>query len=158
SRFMRDVLLERLPMLARVPHAIVPNFVTDPGEPTLVGAIGAGASEAYDADLVSIGTLEPRKNQAAQLEIVAAAHRAGAPLTLTPRGGGPDRAMREPRAAALGIADTVRFAGYVPDAARLLARHRALRHTARVENLPVAPIEALAAGRPIVAVPAGGTG
>ncbi len=158
SRFMRDVLLERLPMLARVPHAIVPNFVADPGEPTLVGAIGAGASEAFDADLVSIGTLEPRKNQAAQLEIVAAAHRAGSPLTLTLVGDGPDRAMLEARAAALGIADAVRFAGYVPDAARLLARHRALLHTARIENLPVAPIEALAAGRPIVAVPAGGTG
>lgn len=158
SRFMRDVLLERLPMLARVPHAIVPNFVADPGEPTVVGAIGNGASEAFDADLVSIGTLEPRKNQAAQLEILAAARHAGTPLTLTIVGDGADRARLEARAAALGLADAVRFAGYVPDAARLLARHRALLHTARIENLPVAPIEALAAGRPILAVPTGGTG
>ncbi|MFA7667674.1 MAG: glycosyltransferase, partial [Burkholderiaceae bacterium] len=161
SRFMRDVLLERLPMLDRVPHAIVPNFVADPGEPTLVGAIGsvaAGPGEAFDADLVSIGTLEPRKNQAAQLEIVAAAGRTGTPLTLTIIGDGPDRAMLEARAAELGITDVVRFTGYVADAARLLARHRALLHTAHIENLPIAPIEALAAGRPVLAVPTGGTG
>ncbi|MFA7441437.1 MAG: glycosyltransferase [Sphingomonadaceae bacterium] len=160
SRFMRGVLLERLPMLASVPHAIVPNFVADPGEPTLVGAIGAvgaGPDEAFDADLVSIGTLEPRKNQAAQLEIIAAAHRVGSPLTLTIVGDGPDRAMLETRANALGIADAVRFAGYVADAARLLARHRALLHTAHIENLPIVPIEALAAGRPVLAVPTGGT-
>lgn len=161
SRFMRGVLLERLPMLARVPHAIVPNFVADPGEPTLVGTIGpvgAGPGEAFDADLISIGTLEPRKNQAYQLDIVAAAREAGHPLTLTVVGDGPDRAMLEARAAALGIAGAVRFTGYVADAARLLARHRALLHTAHIENLPIAPIEALAAGRPVVAVPAGGTG
>lgn len=161
SRFMRGVLLERLPMLARVPHAIVPNFVADPGEPTLVGTIGpvgAGPGEAFDADLISIGTLEPRKNQAYQLDIVAAAREAGHPLTLTVVGDGPDRAALEARAAALGIAGAVRFTGYVADAARLLARHRALLHTAHIENLPIAPIEALAAGRPVVAVPAGGTG
>jgi len=160
SRFMRDVLLERLPMLAKVPHAIVPNFVADPGEPTVLASIGgaaAGHGEAFDADLISIGTLEPRKNQAAQLEIVAAAHRAGRPLTLTIVGDGPDRQKLEARAAELGIAGAVRFAGYVADAARLLPRHRALLHTAHIENLPIAPIEALAAGRPVLAVPAGGT-
>lgn len=156
SHFMRKVLLERLPMLARVRHAIVPNFVAPSDAEPLAALVGR--EHAFDADLISIGALEPRKNQAAQLDIIAAARRLGAGLTLTMVGDGPERRRLEARARALGIVDLVRFTGYVPDAARLLTRHRALLHTANVENMPIAPLEALAAGRPVLAVAGGGTG
>lgn len=158
SHFMRRVLLERLPMLAHTPHAIVPGFVAAPARPDEADDSEAWRSSTFDADLVSIGALEPRKNQALQLDIIAAAREQGSRLTLTMVGDGPERAALEARATRLGIRDAVRFAGYVPDAARLLEHHRALLHTGQIENQPVAAIEALAAGRPIVAVPTGGTG
>lgn len=152
SRFMHTRLLARIPAIACLRHAIVPNFVD--ASPTPHDA----SASAPDGDLIAIGTLEPRKNQRYLLAIVAAAHRAGRPFTLTVLGDGPDRAALEALARELGIAHAVRFAGYQPDARAWLRAHRALVHGARIENLPITLIEAMAESRPVFAVPVGGVG
>lgn len=150
SDFMRRELGARIPAAASRPGVVVPNFVPDQAR------MGAQAPAEPEADLLAIGTLEPRKNQAYALAIVAAARDAGRRLTLTLAGDGPDRAALEAQARTLGIADRVCFAGFVPDAAALFARHRAALHVATLENLPLALVEALAWGRPVFALPVGG--
>lgn len=147
SEFMRTCLLARIPALNRVPFAVIPNFVAE---------VEAMQPRIVDADLITVGTLESRKNQSYALEIVAAAHAAGHPLTLTIAGDGPDRAMLEARAMALGIAGSVRFLGYVPAAAQLFSRHRACLHVATMENLPLTLIEAMARSTPVFAPAVGG--
>lgn len=148
SEFMRDALVNRVPVISSVPFAVVPNFVSDPGEPSLEPAI--------DADLLIVGTLEPRKNQAYALEIIAAAHRRGSKLSLTIAGDGPDLAMLVKLAGKLGIAESVRFLGFVPDAAQLFSRHHACLHVAQMESFGIVLIEAMSRGLPVFAPAVGG--
>lgn len=147
SSFMQREVLQRIPRMAQVPMAVVPNFVADPHP---------GAPAATRRDLITVGTLEPRKNQRYALDIVQAARQQGTALTLTVVGDGPDRAALEAQARALGIAEQVRFAGYVPDAAALMAGHRACLHVARMESFGIVLIEAMSRGLPVFAPAAGG--
>jgi glycosyltransferase involved in cell wall biosynthesis len=149
SRFMREQLLNRIPALGAVEHAEIPNFVTSPAEG------GALVREARRR-LIAIGTLEPRKNQQHLLRAFAGAARQLAGLELTLAGDGPDRRMLQALAVELGVADRVRFLGHVGSAARLLPQHDAYIHTAKLENLPIAIIEAMSCGLPVFACPVGG--
>jgi glycosyltransferase involved in cell wall biosynthesis len=148
SEFMRNILLASIPSIRHVPYAVVPNFLPDPGE--------REANASIDADLLTVGGLESRKNQRYALEILAEAHAAGQRLTLTIAGGGPDRASLEARARELGIESSVRFPGFVRNAAALFERHRACLHVARMENFPITLVEALSRGIPVFAPAVGG--
>ena len=147
SGFMRGQLEQRIPALAQVPSMVIPNFVDDPGPPPAV--------EPH-TDLVTVGTLEQRKNQRYALDILHAAQRQGRRLTLTVMGDGPDRAGLEADARRLGIADQVRFAGFVARAAAHMPGHRACLHVAQMENLPLTLIEAMSRGLPLFAPAVGG--
>jgi glycosyltransferase involved in cell wall biosynthesis len=149
SEFMQREIQQRIPAIASVPSRVVRNFVRDPGPRSLGGA-------AFEADLITIGTLEPRKNQGYLLEMVAAARAMGAELRVTVVGDGPDRAMLGRKARRLRIEDLVNFAGFVPDASRLLGAHRAYVHTATMENMPLTLLEALSRGLPVFAPAVGG--
>lgn len=146
SRFLQEAVLRDVPAAATVPATIQPNFV-DPGQP---------ADAAPARDLITIGTLEPRKNHAYLLDVVAAARRLGRIVTLTVVGDGPLRQTLAQRAAALGIAGQVEFAGRVLGARRLIASHRLYAHAATLESFGITLIEAMAAGRPVVAARTGG--
>ncbi len=130
-----------------VPTATIPNFLTV--QPVPVGV-------ARRADLLSIGTLEPRKNHRFLLDTLAAAKRRGRRYTLEIAGAGPERRHLLDQAETLGIADQVRLLGYVPDAGYRLAGYRAYAHSAKSEVFGLALIEAMAAGVPVVAPPVGG--
>lgn len=149
SAFAERMLLQRMPALAVVRREVIPNFLVDPGEPSPLSRA--------TSDLIAIGTLEPRKNQRYLLDIVAAARDAGRCLTLTIAGDGPDRTTLVEWVQTLGITDRVTFAGYVKDAARLFASHRACVHVATMENFSVTLVEACAAGRAVLAAATGGT-
>lgn len=56
----------------------------------------------------------------------------------------------------LGIADKVVFAGHVDDMNEVWRQHHALILPSRHEGLPIAQIEAMLAGRVVIATPAGG--
>lgn len=147
SDFLHNELLLRIPEVDSVPYALIPNFVADPGVDQV---------RVFEADLISIGALEPHKNQSYQLDIIAAARTQGVDLRLILVGGGPERASLEKKASQLGIDDIVIFTGFVSNAAQLLGRQRAFIHTARIENMPFALVEALSRGLPIFAPAVGG--
>lgn len=148
SQFMRRVVMERLPQLADVRHAVIHNFIGEPSPPE--------PRVSYDADLIAIGTLEPRKNQAFLLRVLARAKERGRRYTLTLVGNGPDGPSLAALARELGVDDQVRFMGFQKNAARLIARHRVLVHAARVESMGIVLVEAMAAGRPVLAPAVGG--
>ena len=147
SDFMRRELVGRIPAITKVADSVVPNFLPDPGLLDERPAV---------ADLINIGTLEPRKNQQYLLEIVAALRELGRPMTLTIVGHGPDRRALEDKARALKLDKLVHFAGYLSNAAEQIGQHRAYIHVATIENFGIALMEAMARGRPVFAAPVGG--
>lgn len=147
SRYMQARVLHRVPEIAVVHQIVVPNFI---------GAVPSSASAIPTFDVVSIGTLEPRKNQSFLLEVLAAARRGGHTFTLGLVGDGPDRQALERRARALGVDSQVTFLGRKTNAARYLARAKACVHSAKVENQGIVIIEALSAGLPVLAPAVGG--
>lgn len=152
SAYMQALVTRRIPAVRHVAQAVIPNFVRDP----LADGAGMPPATSLSGDLIALGTLEPRKNQAYLLDILVEARSQGSCLTLTVVGDGPDRLALERRARELGLHGQVRFVGYVPFAARLIPQHRACIHVSREENLPVALIEAAAFGVPVFACPVGG--
>ena len=148
SEFMRSAIVARIPSVSNIDYAVVPNFVADPGP---VPATGEKAP-----DLLTIGTLEPRKNQAYAIQIIAAASKLGARLTLSIAGDGVDRESLKDLAVSLGVADQIQFFGMVAHAANLFAGHKACLHTAQIENFPLVLVEAMARGKPVFAPAVGG--
>jgi uncharacterized protein (TIRG00374 family) len=71
-------------------------------------------------------------------------------------GDGPERPQLEAQVRSCGLADRVRFAGFVPDAARYLTLLDCFVLPSCSEGSPFVLFEALAAGRPIVATGVGG--
>lgn len=147
SDFMRRELRQRIPAVESVRSQVIPNFLDDPGDSLM---------PVERDDLITVGTLEYRKNQRYAIEIVHAAMQLGHNITLTVVGDGPDRAMLEKRVRELGIEKQVRFTGFISHAAALMPAHRACLHVARMENLPLTLIEALSRGLPVFAPAAGG--
>jgi glycosyltransferase involved in cell wall biosynthesis len=146
SKFMHDVIHRRIPEIKLIAQEVVPNFVSDVPQP----------NASPSGDLITIGSLEPRKNQQFILRVLGEMRRRHVSLTLTVIGDGVDRKSLESLAAALGIQEQVRFMGSRSDARSLIAGHRLYVHAATMENMPIVLIESLAASVPIVAARVGG--
>jgi glycosyltransferase involved in cell wall biosynthesis len=148
SKYMSNIIHGRLPQLRDIASAIVPNFC-DSGVELVPEA-------DRKQDLISVGTLEARKNQQYLLRVVAEAMHRGKSYSLTLVGHGPDRAPLESLTRELGISRLVEFRGSLPNAARLIGAHKIFVHAALVENMPITFLEALANGVPILAPEVGG--
>ena len=146
SEASRQDLLEAVPAAAAIPYRIVPNFLQRP-------AIADGEPRR---DLITIGTLEHRKNQSYLVDVVAEARALGREATLTMIGDGPDRKDLEARATARGVSDLIHFAGYLSQAARQIPKHRLYVHSASYESFCIAAAEGLSHGRPVIAGAVGG--
>lgn len=78
---------------------------------------------------------------------------------LTIMGEGPDREALTAKAVSLGLADRIRFAGFVASPWAEIASADAFLLPSRWEGMPNAALEALACGTPVIATPeAGGIG
>ena len=105
--------------------------------------------------IVWIGALSPRKRPVTavrSLHSLLAHGEAGLAIA----GEGPERAAIEAAAAAQGLSDAVHLLGHVDDVRPLLAAADVVAHTSVVEGVPQVVIQALAAGRPVVATDAVG--
>jgi glycosyltransferase involved in cell wall biosynthesis len=149
SQWARAALLGWLPVAGAVPSAVIGNFVA-PWPVTAVPRVPPAS-----ADLVTTGHLEPVKNHRYLLEVLAAARRAGHPLTLDVFGEGPLLRELQRQAHALEVTEQVRFRGFRRDIRDHLPAYRAYVHASFSESSSLAIMEAMAAGLPVVAADIG---
>lgn len=147
SKWGRDALLSWCPEAAAVPSAVIGNFVARPA---------VDPPPAPAADLVSVGNLEAIKNHRYVLEVLAQAKRLGRSYTIDIFGEGPMRKDLEQLIAVLGLEGQARLRGFRGDVRSRLPGYRACVHASYSESLPLAIIEAMAAGLPVVAADTGG--
>lgn len=147
SKSAQNGILSWLPEAAAVSSAIIGNFVAplpvEPGQEPL-------------GDLVSTGNLTIAKNHRFLLEVLAEAKRGGRSLTLDVFGEGVCEKDLFRQARSLGLEKQVRLHGFRPEVRQFLPRYRAYVHASYVDAQPLAIIEAMAAGLPIVAGDIGG--
>jgi glycosyltransferase involved in cell wall biosynthesis len=125
------------------PAHIHPMPIDSRGHPWTRGGGGA----------VVIGRLVAASRVELAIETAAVLASCGHDLPLTIVGNGPDRAVLEQRAAQLGIASLIRFAGDVPaeEARRVLERADLMLFTARGDGTALAAFEGLISGVPVIA-------
>lgn len=109
-----------------------------------------------DLVLMNVGTLEPRKNQIALIDLFEqiAAKEPRARLVLV--GEGPDRSAIERKLDQKKLTSKVKLLGHRRDVPALLAAADVYVHYSMLENCPVVLLEAARAGLPVAAIPAGG--
>jgi len=105
-----------------------------------------------DVVVGTVGGLRGEKDHDTLLRAFAKCRRAARLLLV---GGGPLEADLRRTADELGIADRVEFAGEVADTAPLYARMSLFVLSSRTEQMPIALLEAMAAGLPVVATDVG---
>jgi glycosyltransferase involved in cell wall biosynthesis len=114
-----------------------------------------------DAQLVLlVGRLAPVKGQAELIDALALLRSTTAYVLLAGKDierDGRYRADLERRAHEAGVGDRVRFLGYREDVASLVAAADLVVLPSHDEGLPLVVLEAMAAGRPVVATAVGGT-
>jgi glycosyltransferase involved in cell wall biosynthesis len=108
--------------------------------------------------VICVTRLVPIKNLPMMLAAIAEARKTLPDIVLVLVGEGPLRAVLETRARELGIADAVRFAGYVPqdDTAAWYRTADVFALSSDFDNSPNVVLEAMAAGLPVVATDVGG--
>jgi glycosyltransferase involved in cell wall biosynthesis len=107
-------------------------------------------------DLVTVGNLEGIKNHAFLFHVLAEARLRGRTYSLDVFGEGPRRADLEALIHSLGLESQVRMRGFRSDVRDFLPGYRAYVHASQSESLPLAVIEAMAAGLPVLAGATGG--
>ena len=142
--------------IALIPSAVDPARLRSLGDRGATrAALGAAAA---DVVFLTLSALVPRKGVDVLLEALAHLARQGVRPHAWVAGDGPQRAALEAQAAGLGLAGAVRFLGRRADVGDLLAACDVFALPARREGLGVAALEAMAAGRPVVASAVGGLG
>lgn len=143
SQRARQALMRR--GLARVHY--VPNGIDlDAAQPA-----EEAPSPAATRRIVAVGRLSREKGYPHLLEAVAQVRDLCPPVELVIAGEGPDREALEVSARRLGVAERVRFAGHVDSIYPLLRGAEAFVLPSLHEGMPNALMEAMAAGRPLVA-------
>jgi len=104
----------------------------------------------------SAGVLETRKGHEFLLEAAALLKTDGLNLRYQIAGAGPLRQQLEQHAAHLGLQEEVRFLGFVEDITKFLADIDIFVMPSLHEGLGVAVLEAMAAGKPVIATRVGG--
>jgi colanic acid/amylovoran biosynthesis glycosyltransferase len=104
-------------------------------------------------EIVCVARLEERKGHQVLLRAVRALHRRGETVSLTLIGDGSLRSQLQEQARQLGLADSVRFAGWASGAQTLDAMRTAslVVLPSFAEGLPIVLMEAMAIGKPVVA-------
>lgn len=103
-----------------------------------------------------VGRLDPVKNLAALIDALSAPGWQSRDWVLDVFGMGSQRAELEALVAQRSLQRRIRFAGHVSDIGQVWRAHHVLLLPSRFEGLPLAVIEAMLCGRPVLAVNTGG--
>jgi len=114
------------------------------------------ASAEYHAVVGIIASLEERKGHRYLLEAAAMLKRRGHKIRYLLAGEGPARDQLEEQVMALNLADEVRFCGFVSDVPGFFSQIDIFILPSLYEGLGVAVLEAMAAGKPVIASRVGG--
>ena len=126
----------------------------DPGAFENIPTRGASSD---DVTVVGcLAGLEARKGHQYLLEAVALLKTEGVKVRCQIAGDGPLRAQLEAEVDRLGLREEVRFFGFITDTAAFFAGVDLFAMPSLYEGLGVAALEAMAAGRPVVATRVGG--
>jgi glycosyltransferase involved in cell wall biosynthesis len=143
----------------RIPEArleVIPNGVSQPTGSNGDRKAARAALGLPDGHLVvSAGRLFPVKRYEDLLAATALARKSIEGLHLVLLGDGPERQRLGSLTRELGLGDIVHFPGWREDAARWIACADAFVLTSRSEGLPMAALEAMALGIPIIATSVG---
>ncbi len=157
SRSTRDALVRQGYPADRI--VVVHNGV-DAVPAAAAAAVRPGGVAAEATEVLHVGRLAPVKGQRELIEGLALLDRADVVAVLVGEDleqGGAYAAELERRAAALDVGGRVVLAGYRDDVPSLLAGCDLLALPSHVEGLPLVVLEAMAAGKPVVATRVGGT-
>jgi glycosyltransferase involved in cell wall biosynthesis len=157
----RDIMAEmsRRRIVPAHKLAVVLNGIdTDPFREAVDRAeVRAGLGIPADAPVVgTVGRLNEVKNQDLLIRAFARVRSDVPAARLLLVGDGPLRADLQGLAARLGVGDAVHFAGYQSRPERFLGAMDVFALTSRIEGMPLAVLEAFAAGVPVVASRVGG--
>lgn len=148
SRYVADCM-RRLYRSAHVD--VLPNPVYDPG--LLTQLTRETLDFEWDREgcptIVSVGRITKGKDQVALVRAFCKL-RTSRRAKLLILGDGEERAELEALARALGIEDDVILPGFVENPFKYVAKCQVLVHTSRSEGLPLALVEAMAIGVPVV--------
>lgn len=141
---LRRLVAGRFPAVAdRL--TVIPNGVPIPAQAPALPGDGP-------LRLCLVARLEPRKAIGRALRALARVPEAQLGIV----GDGPLRGRLEALARALGLGPRVRFWGFRRDPETIVAASDAIVCSSRTEGLPMGLLEAMARGRPAIAVPVGG--
>ena len=119
-------------------------------DPVLRDMLGAGGTAPI---VLTAARLHHQKGHVHLLEAAALVPEARFVIV----GDGPERETLEALARTLGVESRVRFLGYREDIAQLLASCDLFVLPSLYEGLPISVLEAMAAGKPVIATAIGGT-
>ncbi len=104
----------------------------------------------------TVAVFRSQKRLADWLEVAARVAATRSDVTFLMVGGGPLENQIRERVAALGLSHRVRMTGFRPDGRRLMAAMDVFLMTSEFEGLPIALLEAMALGKPVVSTRVGG--
>jgi glycosyltransferase involved in cell wall biosynthesis len=138
---------------------VVHNGIEPGGRPTVTQRHEARAALGLGRDAFVIGTvgrLDPVKNLAVMLQLAAVLREKVKQSFAVIVGDGPERTALQAKAAELGVADSVIFAGYRSDVRSLMPAFDVYLNCSTYEGVSLTILEAMAASLPVVATPVGG--
>ena len=144
----------------RVPRrrvrVILDGIDVDPWAAAVPADLSAHSIRDGDTVCLTVARLHPQKGLTDLVEAASDVLRRRDDVRFVVAGGGPSRGVVEERIRASGLEGRVVLLGERRDVPALLARADLFVLPSRFEGLPTALIEAMAAGRPIVATSVGG--
>jgi glycosyltransferase involved in cell wall biosynthesis len=154
SRFSHDLVLRRVGVSRSNTHVIF-NGASIPAGVTTMRRSDLGLRENAFV-IVSVGTLEPRKNQLTLVRLLTDLLRSAEDCQLALVGDGQDRGKIEKHIREENLADHVMLLGRRRDVQEILPLCDLYCHPAKMESFGVAIAEAMAHGLPVIAAPVGG--
>lgn len=165
TRYLYNRRVDGVVAISRVIMELLAEAGVEPGRIRLIHSgidperfvrCAAAAVTKHDTVVGIVAALEERKGHRYLFEAAAALKRRGRKIEFLVAGEGPVRRQLEEQVKALNLADEVRFCGFVSDAPAFLSQIDIFVLPSLYEGLGVAVLEAMAAGKPVIASRVGG--